>query len=43
MSKTKKMIIKILEKINDEKVLEDILALVGGVYKHYLIGNWERR
>lgn len=42
MKKTKEKIISILEKIDDEKVLEDILALVGAVYKHYLAGNWER-
>ena len=32
----------ILEKIDDEKVLQDMKNLINSVYKHYISGNWER-
>jgi hypothetical protein len=32
----------IIEKIDDEKVLQDMKDLINGVYKHYISGNWER-
>lgn len=32
----------ILEKVDDEKVLQDIKNLINSVYKHYISGNWER-
>lgn len=32
----------ILEKVDDEKVLQDMKNLISGVYKHYISGNWER-
>lgn len=38
----KEQIISIINKINDEKVLKDILNLVNGVYKHFISGTWER-
>lgn len=38
----KEQIISIINKINDEKVLKDILNLVNGVYKHFIAGTWER-
>ena len=35
-------IVSILEKVDDEKVLQDIKSLINSVYKHYISGNWER-
>ena len=32
----------ILEKVDDEKVLQDMKNLINSVYKHYIAGNWER-
>lgn len=32
----------ILDKVDDEKVLQDMKKLINGVYKHYISGNWER-
>lgn len=32
----------ILNKIDDENVLQDMKSLINGVYKHYISGNWER-
>jgi hypothetical protein len=37
-----KQIVSILEKVDDEKVLQDMKDLINGVYKHYISGNWER-
>ena len=43
---TKDDIIKEIEHIiqhtDDEQVLQDMLNLIKGVYKHYTAGNWER-
>lgn len=35
-------IVSILEKVDDEKVLQNIKSLINSVYKHYISGNWER-
>lgn len=35
-------IVSILEKVEDEKVLQDIKSLINSIYKHYISGNWER-
>ena len=32
----------VLEKVDDEKVLQDMKNLINAVYKHYISGNWER-
>ena len=32
----------ILEKVDDEKVLQDMKSLINSIYKHYISGNWER-
>lgn len=32
----------VLEKVDDEKVLKDMLNLIKGIYKHYSAGKWER-
>lgn len=32
----------ILEKVDDERVLQDMKNLINSVYKHYISGNWER-
>lgn len=37
-----KSIVSILEKVEDEKVLQIMKDLVNGVYKHYISGSWER-
>ena len=37
-----KSIVSVLEKVDDEKVLQDMKNLINGVYKHYISGNWER-
>lgn len=38
---TQKQIIRIIKKVNDEKVLKDMLNLVACVYQHYINGKWE--
>ena len=35
-------IVSILEKVDDEKVLQDMKNLINSIYKHYISGNWER-
>ena len=35
-------IVSILEKVDDEKVLQDMKSLINSIYKHYIFGNWER-
>ena len=35
-------IVSILEKVEDEKVLQDMKSLINSIYKHYISGNWER-
>lgn len=35
-------IVSILEKVDDEKVLQDMKSLINSIYKHYISGNWER-
>ncbi|MEE3499519.1 MAG: hypothetical protein VZS12_10455 [Ruminococcus bromii] len=44
MNKTEiiEQINSILEKIDDEKVLQEMKNLINSVYKHYISGNWER-
>ncbi len=32
----------ILEKVDEEKVLQDMKNLINSVYKHYISVNWER-
>ena len=34
-------IVSILEKVDDEKLLQDMKSLINSVYKHYISGNWE--
>ena len=34
--------VSIMEKVDDENVLQDMKNLINGVYKHYISGNWER-
>lgn len=33
---------EILKKVEDEKVLKDMLKLLSKTYHHYISGNWER-
>ena len=35
-------IVSILEKVDDENVLQDMKSLINSIYKHYISGNWER-
>ena len=35
-------IVSILEKVDDEKVLQDMKSLINSIYKHFISGNWER-
>ena len=35
-------IISIIQKIDDARVLKDLLNIINGVYKHYINGKWER-
>ena len=35
-------IVSILEKVDDEKVLQAMKNLINSVYKHYISGNCER-
>lgn len=35
-------IVSILEKVDDEKVLQDMKSLINSIYKHYISGKWER-
>lgn len=34
-------IVSVLEKADDENVLQDMKNLINGVYKHYVSGKWE--
>ena len=44
MNKTEiiEQINSILEKVDDEKILQEMKNLINSVYKHYISGNWER-
>ena len=35
-------IVSILNKVDDISVLKDMLNLINGVYKHYILGKWGR-
>ena len=37
-----KVVISILEKIENENVLREIKAVVNGIYKYYILGKWGR-
>lgn len=33
--------VSLMEKVQDEKILQDMKNLINGVYKHYVQGTWE--
>lgn len=41
MKDYKKMIVDLIDKIDQPEVLKDIYNLICAIYKHYISGTWE--
>lgn len=40
MKDYKKMIVDLIDKIDQPEVLKDIYNLISAIYKHYISGTW---